>query len=392
MTNLLIKHFIKDYKSTSDAKVRGRYGMFAGIVGIISNFLLFIFKITVGMLFDSISITADAINNLSDCGSSAVSLMGFKISGKPADAKHPFGHGRMEYISGLIVSFIILLLGFQLVQSSVNKIIHPRSPQFGYLSLAVLIASILIKLWQCLFFRRIGKTINSLTLIASSQDSRNDMIATSVVLLGSVITRLTGFNLDGYMGISVALFIIISGIKLVSDTISPLLGSAPNRELTDYINKKIMGYEHIIGTHDLAVHSYGPSKCFASLHCEVPAEQDIMLSHDIIDNIEHDFLKDGIHLVIHLDPVVTNDEKTNELKKQVIDLLSQISPFIGMHDFRVVWGISHTNLIFDVVVPYDFYLSDEELIEQISHRISLLNKTYLSVITVDHDMTQGAEK
>ena len=213
------------------------------------------------------------------------------------------------------------------------------------------------------------------------------MIATSVVLLGSVITRLTGFNLDGYMGISVALFIIISGIKLVSDTISPLLGSAPNRELTDYINKKIMGYEHIIGTHDLAVHSYGPSKCFASLHCEVPAEQDIMLSHDIIDNIEHDFLKDGIHLVIHLDPVVTNDEKTNELKKQVIDLLSQISPFIGMHDFRVVWGISHTNLIFDVVVPYDFYLSDEELIEQISHRISLLNKTYLSVITVDHDMT-----
>lgn len=385
MTNLLIKLFVKDYNNTNNIHVRERYGKFAGIVGIASNFLLFLIKITVGALFHSISITADAVNNLSDSGSSIVTLIGFKISGKPADEKHPFGHARMEYISGLIVSFIILLVGLQLVQSSVNKIIHPEPAEFSIILIVVLSITILIKLWQFLFYRKIGRIIKSETLFATSADSRNDIFATSAVLAASIISRLTGFNLDGYIGLVVALLIIITGINLTRDTISPLLGTAPTKELVDLIYKKIMSYEGIIGLHDLAVHSYGPSKRYASVHCEVPAEQDIMISHDIIDNIERDFLKDlGIHLVIHLDPVITDDAKINDLKVKVKNLIEEISPDITMHDFRVVIGVTHSNLIFDVVVPYNCQYDDEELAELISEKIQEMDDKYRAVITVDH--------
>ena len=385
MTNLLIKLFVKDYNNTNNIHVRERYGKFAGIVGIASNFLLFLIKITVGALFHSISITADAVNNLSDSGSSIVTLIGFKISGKPADEKHPFGHARMEYISGLIVSFIILLVGLQLVQSSVNKIIHPEPAEFSIILIVVLSITILIKLWQFMFYRKIGRIIKSETLFATSADSRNDIFATSAVLAASIISRLTGFNLDGYIGLVVALLIIITGINLTRDTISPLLGTAPTKELVDLIYKKIMSYEGIIGLHDLAVHSYGPSKRYASVHCEVPAEQDIMISHDIIDNIERDFLKDlGIHLVIHLDPVITDDAKINDLKVKVKNLIEEISPDITMHDFRVVIGVTHSNLIFDVVVPYNCQYDDEELAELISEKIQEMDDKYRAVITVDH--------
>jgi cation diffusion facilitator family transporter len=385
MTNFLIKVFVKNPENTSNPATRRHYGNFAGIVGIATNILLFVMKIIVGTLSGSISITADAVNNLTDSGSSLVTLVGFKISGKPADSDHPYGHGRMEYIAGLIVSFIVVILGYQLIASSVGKIIRPQETEFTVYTIIVLAASVAIKIWQCLFYRRIGRKIDSLTLMATSADSRNDALSTTSVLFAAVITMLTGFNLDGYMGAAVGLFVIISGIKLILETISPLLGKAPRKELVDRIHRKVLSYDHIIGIHDLSVHSYGECECFASLHCEVPAEQDVMLSHDIIDNIERDFLEEGIHLVIHLDPVVTGDEKTNELKEKVERLIERISPLIGIHDFRVVWSITHTNLIFDVVVPFQFKWRDHELIVMISERISELDDTYHAVITVDHD-------
>ena len=393
MTNLLIKLFIKDFNNIKQFKVRESYGKFASVVGIISNLILFGIKITAGTLFNSISIIADAVNNLSDSGSSIITLIGFKISGKPADAKHPYGHARMEYISGLIVSFIILYLGGQLAQSSIAKIIDPQAAQFSLISVVVLVISIFIKLWQCMFYRNIGKKIDSTTLIATSFDSQNDILATSGVLIAAIATRFTGFNLDGYMGVVVAGFIMVTGVKLVMDTISPLLGTAPGKELVDNIYGKILSYDNILGLHDLTVHSYGTARYFASVHCEVSAEQDIMVSHDIIDNIERDFLHDqGINLVIHLDPIVTDDAKTNELKVSVQKLVGEISMDISMHDFRVVWGMSHSNLIFDIVVPFNFKWCDDELIKLISDEIYKLNPTYHSVITVDHDYVPNESK
>lgn len=393
MTQWLIRLFIKDYQNIGDAQVRESYGKFAGIVGIASNVLLFLIKMTVGILFHSISVTADAVNNLSDSASSLVTLIGFKLSGKPADAEHPYGHARMEYLSGLAVSFIILFLGIQLFVSSIHKILAPEETRFGVLAVAILVVSILIKLWQSLFYRKIGKLIHSLTLTAAAADSRNDILATSAVLLAMVITHATGYNLDGYMGALVALFILVSGVKLVMETSNPLLGMAPNRELVERIYRKILSYDHIIGLHDLTVHTYGPSKCFASVHCEVSADQDIMVSHDIIDNIERDFLvEEGIHLVIHLDPVDTGNPRTNELRQQVEALLKKISPELEMHDFRVVWGVTHTNIIFDVVVPYDFHWSDHELVQRITRQIYAINPSYHSVITVDHQYVPAVAK
>ncbi len=386
MTDIFIRLFIRDRDNTENAQVRENYGKFAGVVGIATNFILFLIKITVGSLFHSISITADAVNNLSDSGSSVVTLVGFKISGKPADAVHPYGHARMEYISGLIVSFVIVILGFQLVQTSADKIIHPQTAQFSWLTVIVLVVSVFIKLWQCLFYRKIGRTIDSPALLATSFDSRNDILATSSVLAATIITALTGFNLDGYMGVVVALFIMFSGGKLIMSTVSPLLGNAPSEEFVRKIYKKIQSYEGIVGMHDLSVHNYGVGKCFASVHCEVSAEQDIMVSHDIIDNIERDFLKEmDIHMVIHLDPVITDDRKTNELKTEVKKAIGQISGQIGMHDFRVVWGVTHSNLIFDIVVPFEFKISDAELRELISDSVRQIDNSYRAVITVDHD-------
>jgi cation diffusion facilitator family transporter len=386
LTGLLIKIFMKNYEDESKFKIRERYGKFASIVGIASNFLLFFIKITVGIIFNSVSITADAINNLSDSGSALVTLVGFKISGKPADSKHPYGHARMEYIAGLIVSFIVLFLGFQMGKASIEKILHPQESNFSVIALVMLMISILIKLWQYLFYCKIGKTIDSITLLATSIDSRNDIIATSAVLVAVILTRLTGFDLDGYMGLVVAVLITITAINLIKETVSPLLGNAPSKELVDNINEKILSYDGIIGLHDLIVHNYGVARCFATVHCEVCAEQDIMISHDIIDNIERDFLREySINLVIHLDPVVTNDLKTNELKVLINDIVNKISDKISMHDFRVVWGISHSNLIFDIVAPFDFDLSDCELIKCVSEEISKIDKKYNSIITIDHE-------
>jgi len=388
VTNLLLKLFAKLNKNTGKSRLREQYGVFASIVGIATNILLFIIKLVIGIIANSISIIADAINNLSDSGASIVTLVCFKISGKPADAEHPYGHARAEYISSLIVSFIIVILGFELIRNSIAKIINPETLVFNTVTILILVISILIKFWQSRFYKKIAQIIDSKALLATSVDSRNDVLATLGVLLGVIITNWTGFNLDGYIGVVIASLILISGIKLVMETINPLLGEAPTKDLVNKITQKILSYDGILGVHDLAVHSYGEGKCFASVHCEVPADKDFMESHDLIDNIERDFLKeDKIHLVIHLDPVVTNDEKTNRLKDQVEELIKQISPSISMHDFRVVWGVSHSNLIFDVVVPYAYESSEEELISLITEKIQQLNKNYYPVITIDRSYT-----
>ena len=381
--NPLIRHFVKDYENTGNPEVRRAYGKFASVVGVITNLVLFVIKVIAGLISKSVSITADAVNNLSDSGSSLVTLFGFKISGKPADEKHPYGHARMEYISGLIVAIIIMFLGLQLVSSSIAKIIRPENMEFSPLAAAILAVSILLKLWFSLFSRRIGKLVDSSTLIATSVDSRNDILATSAVLISIIINRITGYNLDGYIGTAVSLFIIISGVKIATETISTLLGSAPSRELVEKCYRKLLSNEGIVGIHDLNIHTYGEGNCFASVHCEVDYDQDIMVSHDIIDNIERDFLEEeGIHLVIHLDPVVLDDERTNALKDKVNALISEISPEISMHDFRVVWGLTHSNLIFDIVIP--FGMQDNEIVEKIKKRIEELDPSYRSFITVDH--------
>lgn len=386
MIQFLIRHCIKNYEDTTNVKVRENYGKFSGAVGIASNLLLFAIKISTGLLFHSIAITADAVNNLSDSASSVVTLVGFKLSGKPADAEHPYGHARIEYLSGLIVSFSILVLGLQLVRSSFDKILHPENAEFSFIMVAVLIVAILIKVWQGTFYRKVGRSIGSPAIEATAADSLNDVFATGAVLAGTVITRLTGFNLDGYMGMVVAAFIMVTGVKLIISTSNPLLGMAPSKELVDSIYSKIISYDGILGIHDLNVHNYGPERCFASVHCEVSASQDIMVSHDIIDNIERDFLTErGIHLVIHLDPIVTDDERTNQLKKQVQQIVSRISPEITMHDFRVVWGTTHSNLIFDICVSFGFEIGDTDLVQRITDGIHALDPTYHAVITVDHD-------
>ncbi len=386
MTKLLIKLFIKDYENTENSKVRERYGTFSGIVGIVTNLLLTLIKMITGIVFNSLAITADAVNNLSDSASSIVTLVGFRLAGKPADAEHPYGHARIEYLSGLIVSFSILTLGLQLVRSSFDKIRNPQNADFSAIAIVVLVVAILVKVWQCLFYKKVGRTIGSTAIEATAADSLNDVFATSAILVGTIITKFTGFNLDGYMGMAVAVFIMISGVKLIIATSNPLLGMAPSKELVDEIYQKIMSYDGILGIHDLNVHNYGPERRFASVHCEVSAAQDIMVSHDIIDNIERDFLNElGIHLVIHLDPIVTGDARTNELKTRVYEVIKSISPKISMHDFRVVWGTTHSNLIFDVCVSFEFDISDQELVDLISAKIYEVDPTYHSVITVDHD-------
>lgn len=386
MTKFLVRLFVKNYQETNKPEVRQNYGRFAGIVGICTNLLLFVIKVIAGTLAHSISVTADAVNNLSDCASSVVTLVGFKLASKPADRKHPYGHARFEYVSGLAVSFLIVAVGIQFARDSISKIFYPEKSDFSLVTVIVLVVSVLLKLWQGSFYRTIGKKTSSETLIATAADSRSDVISTSVVLVGALITHTTGWNFDGYMGLAVAVLILVTGCHMIGKTSDPLIGEAPPKTLTDDISRTVRGHDGILGVHDLVVHDYGPGRCFASIHCEVPAEQNILVSHDIIDNIEREFLLNkGIHLVIHMDPIVTNDPRTNELKKKVLVMLGTISSQITAHDFRVVWGTTHANLVFDVCVPFGFRLSDKELITEIQKGISGINPHYYTVVTVDHD-------
>ena len=385
MIQFLIERFVPNWQNTQNSTVRERYGILAASVGILSNIFLFIIKILTGLIFNSIAITADAVNNLSDAGSSVITLLAFKIAGKPADPEHPYGHARMEYISGMAVSFIIILLGLQLIGSSFEKILHPETVTVSYLTYAVLIISILTKLWQGIFNRTVGKRIDSDALQATAADSLNDVFATSAVLISAVVYHFTSIPIDGWMGMAVAIFITISGIKLVIETGDPLLGQAPDPQLIREIGQRITSYDGVIGMHDLQVHSYGPGRTFASVHAEVPANVDILVSHDIIDNIEREVGAEmGINLVIHMDPVVTDNEKINRLKAEIDQIVKGIDTDLSMHDFRAVFGPTHTNLVFDVVVPPAFELTDSQIIQNISEKTKKLGN-YFCVITIDHN-------
>lgn len=384
MTDLILRIFVRDHKNTEDPAVRDKCGRVAGAVGIVTNFLLFLMKIIVGTVFHSVSVTADAVNNLTDSGSSVVTLIGFKMASKPADEKHPFGHARIEYLSGVIVSFIVIFLGLQLGMSSIEKILTPEENALTPVALVVLVISILAKLWQCLFYRKVGRMIKSESVEATSKDSRNDVIATSVVLLGAVITMLTGVNLDGYMGAAVALFIVFSGVQLTISTADPLLGQAPEGELVQTITEKMLSYPGIIGMHDLAVHNYGVGRCFASAHCEVDAKNDILVSHDLIDNIERDFSRDlCIHMVIHLDPVIVGDARTDALHRKVQSLVTALYPTVTIHDFRVIWGVTHSNIVLDAAVPFSVKDSDAVITQKLEAEIQKLDPDYRTVVTID---------
>ena len=384
LTEFLAKHFIKDYQDVQNPKVRERYGVLGGIVGICCNVLLSTAKLIAGVLTGAISITADALNNLSDAGSSVVTLCGFKMASKPADAKHPFGHGRIEYVSGLIVSMVILLMGFELIISSVEKIAQGESVSFSVLSLVILLFSIVVKLWMAFFNRGLGKRIDSAAMKATAMDSLSDVIATTAVVIGLLVFQFTGVSIDGYIGVVVACFIMYTGYTTAKDTLSPLLGQAPDPAFVQSIEKKVLAHPDIVGVHDLIVHNYGPGRSVVSLHAEVPCHIDILKIHDTIDNIERE-IKAQFHCecVIHMDPIVTDDKTVNDMHEKIAKLVQNIDERMTIHDFRMVAGPTHTNLIFDVVVPHGFRLSDEEVVEQIRYEVLKLGEQYQVVIDVD---------
>lgn len=388
MNNFLCRIFVKDYENTKDPQVRERYGKFAGIVGILSNVILCAAKILVGAIAGSIAIIADGINNLADASSSIITLAGFKLSSMPEDKEHPYGHARIEYISGMIVSVLIVVVGIELIKSSADKIMHPSPLEFSWSIVIVLLLAIAIKIWQAMFNINIGKRINSLTLTATGTDSRNDVIATTVVLISIIVGKLTGLQIDGYMGCLVALFIIWSGIGLVKETMSPLLGEAPDPELVNAISEMTLSYGGVLGIHDLVVHNYGPGRIFASIHIEVDADADMMESHDMIDNIEREMAK-KLHIEItgHLDPVRTNDPVVKKMVQLTGEVASQIDGVSNIHDLRIVAGPTHTNVIFDAVVASDCKLSFKEIHDTFQKAIKAVDENYFVVINFDKPYT-----
>ncbi len=388
MVSLLSRIFISNYEDTTDSTVRQAYGMLCGFVGICFNILLFIGKFLAGTFSHSIAITADAFNNLSDAGSSIITLIGFKMAGQKPDPDHPFGHGRIEYISGLLVSVMILVMAFELLQTSIRKILHPEELTYSPLVIVILLVSILVKCYMSFYNRKIGKKIDSAAMLATATDSLSDTLSTTVVLIATLVSHFTGLAIDGYCGVLVGLFICYAGLSAAKDTVSPLLGQAPDPGFVQKINDIVMAHEGVIGIHDLIVHNYGPGRILISLHAEVPADGDILTMHDMIDLIEHE-LRDTLHCnaVIHMDPVCIDDEETNHLKALVSGYLAEIDPVITMHDFRIVKGPTHTNIIFDMVVPYKFRLTDAEVTKLITDKIKEENPNYFTVIEVDKQYT-----
>lgn len=385
MTKLLVRLFIKDSENYSDKKVRTAYGVLSSITGIVLNLILAGAKYAAGIISGSISITADAINNLSDAGSSIVSFFGVKISAKPPDKDHPYGHGRVEYISAFIVSFFVLFMGVELLKDSVGKIINPEPVKFSFLSLAILIISILCKLWLGVFNKNLGKKINSAPMMAVMKDSFSDCLATGVAAVSIIVSAFSDINIDGYLGVVVAVFIFIAGFDILRETLGDILGRPPEAEFVEEITEKIMSYPHVCGVHDMIIHDYGPSCRFASVHAEVPSDEDIMELHDIIDGIERDIYNEyGMLTSIHIDPVVINDARINELRKITQDVVARIDEQLSIHDFRVVEGPSHTNLIFDVLLPSDMKCSNREICQKIEDELSKIDERFFCVITVDH--------
>ncbi|MBR6776130.1 MAG: cation transporter [Clostridia bacterium] len=385
MIKLLAKIFIKDNENYRLPAVRRSYGMLCGIVGICFNVLLFIFKFLAGTLSGSISITADAFNNLSDAGTSVITLIGFKLSGTKPDSDHPFGHGRFEYITALVVAMIIILMGFELATESVKKIITPSDIEFSYVTIVILAVSVLVKLYMALYNRRIHKKINSPSLSATAADSLSDCVATSVILVSAVIFKLWSINIDAWCGLAVSAFILYNGFKAAKETISPLLGQPPEKEFVDKINAIVMAEECVLGIHDLVVHDYGPGRVMISLHAEVSANADMMETHDAVDNVERRLRQElNCEAVIHMDPVLEDDETTNHLRGIVAELVSTIGEGVSIHDFRVVTGPTHTNLIFDIVIPYELKMDKKTVTEKVNALISSIDGNYYPVFNIDN--------
>lgn len=385
MTGFLTKLFIRNSEDIHDPQVRQRYGMMSGGVGIAANLILFLGKLFAGWLSGSIAVVADAFNNLSDAGSSVVTLIGFKMAGQKADKDHPFGHGRIEYLAGLIVALAILLVGLELLKSSVDKILHPSPVDFTVLSAVILVAAVLVKFWMHLFNKTLGKKISSPAMAATAADSLSDAVATTAVLVCMLIGHFTNLQIDGWAGILVAVFILYSGIGAARDTLNPLLGQPPDGTLVKEIEETVLAHREIMGIHDMVIHDYGPGRSMVSLHAEVPADADILYIHDTIDAIERELKrKYSFDAVIHMDPIDTDDERVEVLRSQVLKLVQEIQPDMTIHDFRITAGPQHTNLIFDIVVPYESKLTEEEVRKKVREKIKSLGDNYFAVIQVDH--------
>ncbi len=385
MITLLSKLFIANHTLYKDPEVRRRYGTLCGAVGIVLNLFLFAGKWIAGTLSGSVAITADAFNNLSDAGSSIITLIGFRLSGQKPDAEHPYGHGRMEYISGLIVSFAILLMGYELARSSIGKILHPEAITGSPLVLGILLASVLVKLYMFAYNRSIAAKIDSAAMTATANDSLSDTIGTSAVFIATIIGMKTGLKLDGWMGALVSCFILYTGITTIRETITPLLGQPPQKEFVDEIYSIVRSSPAVIGIHDLLVHDYGPGRCMISLHAEVSAHDDLLVIHDEIDNIERT-LEEKLHCIatIHMDPIITDDEETTRLYHLVKQLVKDIHPDLSIHDFRIVKGPTHTNLIFDVLLPYSVPLTEEHLTQTIREQVKAIpGGNYYAVFCID---------
>jgi cation diffusion facilitator family transporter len=390
MASIITKLFIKDYQNTKDEKVRSKYGAVSGTFGIITNLFLAILKITVGLITASVAVLSDGINNFSDSGSSLITLLGFKLSQKKADSKHPFGHERIEYITGMIISFIIIFVGLTLGKEGISSILNPGEDyQVSFIIIFFMFLSILVKVWQFVVYKSMGKAIHSETLIASSIDSLSDCISTFAVIISMIVYLVTKntmekpINIDGYAGLIVSIFIIINGIKLIISTSSPLLGESSSQEIVDDIYNTVVSYPGVLGVHDLVIHNYGPNRTFITLHVEVDSRVNVLESHEVIDNIERDFkIKRNMELTIHMDPIDNHDERTLNLREKVASIVSSLCKDAKIHDFRVVWGETHSNILFDIAISYED-LDPEKLKNQVILKIKEINPTYNPIIGVD---------
>ena len=385
MTNLLIKLFVKDNKNPKDENVRPKYAMLSSITGIVVNLLLSIFKLVIGIVTNSMSIISDALNNVTDTGSSIVTMIGFKLSQKEVDNEHPWGHGRMEYITAFIVDILIILVGVELLQNSVDKIIHPVMPTVNCVVIFLLVVAILVKLWLFVFYSKIAKRIDSSAIKATAYDSISDCVSTFVVLFSSVISLIFGITIDGYVSILVAIFILITGVKALKETIDILLGSKPDKEFIDQISEFVKKYPMIAGIHDIMVHDYGPGRKIVSFHAEVPADANICEAHDIIDELEQDMLKEFKCITtIHMDPIVVNDEKINKARASVKKIVKEINENYSIHDFRMTDGGKRINLIFDLVIPRDDKIDKDALRKEIIEKVKKIDSKYYVVFTIEH--------
>ncbi len=394
MTNLLVRMFVKDSEDVQNRQVRTQYGILASIVGIICNIILFAVKVVIGIIIGSISVTADAFNNLSDAASSVISFVGVKIANRPADREHPFGHGRYEYIAALIVAFLVFEVGVTCFKSAIDKVIHPQAVEFKLVLVIILGLSILVKVWLGFFNRKLGKRINSSVMKATSADAFGDVLITSATVISILVGYITNLRIDGYMGLLVSLLVLYAGFAIAKDTLEPLIGEAVSPETYTVLTKKVESYEGIVGSHDLIVHNYGPSNTMATIHAEVPSDMNIETAHDLIDGIERDVLRElDIFLVIHMDPLEVNNQAVNDLKTKVKDLLVALDPQASLHDFRMVNGENHINIIFDLVVPHNYSVEQEnKLTLDINEKICALDKRYQCIITPEHSFIAMEDK